>query len=293
MKTIYGTIGYTLLVNPTTNRKIIVLSDMHDTLPECINQTNVSDWFKSKFESSKILLEEVPRDNFNLTELWLNSPHTQNLKNLYLSNSNLIHAIDIRPYLIPFSWEILSDVKINKDDSNSLGYDIILKTYINKINNFFSMKETYFLKNLSNYTIEKLPHTKLGKHFLRIKNNWKIFLENNNTLLNNKILLIYQSNKKVLEDISNILDEIMEWYICASIQIYSEQSIILHTGLSHSDNVINWLENHYGYLISKSDGINSMDEVIFKPLSGCIQIPTNIENQFGGTNSEYAIGFFN
>ncbi len=292
MKNIYGTIGYTLLVDPKTNKKIIILADMHDTLPQCINQTNVSDWFKSKFNSSKILLEEVPRDNFSLTELWSNSPHTQNLKNLFLSNSNLIHAVDIRPYLIPFSWEILSDIKITNDDSNSLNYDIVLKTYLVKINNFFSMKEKYFLKHLPNYTLDNLPHTKLGKHFLLIKKKWKIFLENYNELLNNKIILIYQNNKRILEDISKLLDDIMEWYICACIQVFSDKSIILHTGLSHSDNVINWLTNHYEYVISESDGINSMDEIMFKPMSGCVKIPTNIENQFGGLFSEHENGFF-
>jgi hypothetical protein len=292
MKNIYGTIGYTLLVEPKSNKKIIILADMHDTLPQCTNQTNVSDWFKSKFNSSKILLEEVPRDNFSLSELWSTSPHTQNLKNLFLSNSNLIHAVDIRPYLIPFSWEILSDIKISKDDPESLGYDIMLKTYLVKISNFYSLKEQYFLKNLPNYKIDILPHTKLGKHFLLIKKNWKMFLENYKELLNSKIVLIYQDNKKVLEEISKMLDEIMEWYICASIHVYSDQSIILHTGLAHSDSVIKWLLNHYKYIISTSEGINSMDEVLLKPLSGCVQIPTNIETQFGGINSDCITGFF-
>ena len=84
MKNIYGTIGYTVLKNPNTNNKIIILADMHDKLPECVNQTNISNWFESKINSSKILLEEVPRDNVTLHELWSESPHTQNLKNLFL-----------------------------------------------------------------------------------------------------------------------------------------------------------------------------------------------------------------
>ena len=289
MKTIYGTIGYSLLVDPKSYKKnIIILSDMHDRLPQCTNQTNISDWFKSKFNSSKILLEEVPRDNFNLTELWSNSPHTQNLKKLFLSNSNLIHAVDIRPYLISFSWEILSDIT----ESNSIGYDITLKLYLDKINKFFSMREEYFLKNLPNYKIELLPHTKLGKHFLQIKNNFYKYLENNKKVLNQKILLIYKSNIKILENISDLLDEIMEWYICACIQIYSDNPIILHTGLAHSDNVIKWLVNHYGYVISKYDGINTMDDVIIKPMSGCVNLPTSIESQFGGSNLYCTTGFF-
>ena len=81
MSKIYGTIGYVFLIK--NNRKIIVLSDQHDVLPSCENKINIAEWFKRKFNSSKILLEEVPRENQKLIELWETSPHTQELKNLF------------------------------------------------------------------------------------------------------------------------------------------------------------------------------------------------------------------
>lgn len=291
MKNIYGTIGYTLLENTNINKKVIILADMHDTLPQCINQTNVSDWFKSKFGSSKILLEEVPREDFSLSELWSDSPHTQNLKNLFLSNSKIIQAVDIRPYLIPFSWEILSESNEHLN-ANTEDYNIVLKTYVVKINRFFSMKEKYFLKNIPNYNLDNLPHTKLGKHFLAIKKNWKIFLEKYNHLLNEKLINMVSKNKSALANISDLLDEIMEWYICACIHVYSDKSMILHTGLAHSEKVIEWLTNHYEFKIIQKEGINSMEEIFYKPLKGCMVIPTNIETQFGGINSEEIYGFF-
>jgi hypothetical protein len=277
MKNIYGTIGYTLLKNPTTENKIIILADMHDRLPECTNHTNISDWFTSKINSSKILLEEVPRDNVTLHELWTESPHTQNLKNLFLNNQQIIHAVDIRPYLIPFSWEILSDLKT----SDQL-YDIKLKKYLMTINSFFVLDFRYLIDKLPNYKLEKLVKSKLGNHFLMIKKNWKKFLENNEIYLNYLIKILYQNNLNVLEKISDILDQIMEWYICANIELHLDKPIILHTGLAHSDKVIDWLINHYNYKLENSSGINKMDEIISKPMSGCVSLTADIEAQFGG-----------
>lgn len=277
MKNIYGTIGYTLLKNPNNNNKIIILADMHDRLPECMNHTNISDWFTSKIKSSKILLEEVPRDNVTLQELWSESPHTQNLKKLFLDNQHIIHAVDIRPYLIPFSWEILSDLKT----SDQL-YDVKLKKYLMTINSFFILEFEYLIEKLPNYKLEKLVNTKLGKHFLIIKKNWKKFLENNQIYLNYLIKIIYQNNLNVLEKLSDILDQIMEWYICANIDLHLDKPIILHTGLAHSDKVIDWLINHYNYKLENSSGINKMDEIIYKPMSGCISLSPDIETQFGG-----------
>lgn len=286
MKNIYGTIGYTLLKNPNTNNKIIILADMHDRLPECASNTNISDWFTSKMISSKILLEEVPRDNVTLHELWAESPHTQNLKNLFLNNQHIIHAVDIRPFLIPFSWELLSDLKTFNDQY----YNIKLKKYLMIINSFFVLDFRYLIDKLPNYKIEKLVNTKLGKHFLIIKKNWKKFLENNQIYLNYLIKILYQNNLNVLEKISDILDQIMEWYICANIELHLDKPVILHTGLAHSDKVIDWLINHYKYKLENSNGINKMDEIIYKPMSGCISLSPDIESQFGGING---IGFYN
>ena len=286
MKNIYGTIGYSLLENPNTNKKIIILADSHDRLPECTDSTSISDWFESKIHSSKILLEEVPRKKVTLQELWGNSPHTQNLKKIFLKNQKIIHAVDIRPFLIPFSWEVLSDSKTLHDQY----YDIKLKKYLSNINNFFILQLEYLIEKLPIYNLNKLINTKLGKHFLEIKKNWKKFLENYHVHLNSKMFTLYKYNNRLLENVSDITNEIMEWYICANIELNSNKSIILHTGLAHSDKVLEWLINHYNYKLEKSSGINKMDEIIFKPMSGCISLPDNIETQFGGMNE---IGFFN
>lgn len=277
MKNIYGTIGYTTLENTRNNNKIIVFSDMHGSLPSCDpNQIKISSWFQSKFNSSKILLEEVPRDGFNLEELWDQSPHTQDLKNLYLSETRYIQAVDIRPYLIPFSWEL-----IDKADKNT-----ILKTYLREIDNFFCLKSNHFLKNLDVYNKSKLKNTDLGKHFLKIKKNYGDFLLNHNNLIEQSIEQIHDNKIELLHQINIILDEIMEWYICANIMVNQNKSIILHTGLAHSEKVIRWLLINYNYIIIKRTGVNSLSETKVN-MSGCVQLPTDIDSQFGGFLTNY------
>ena len=85
---IYGAIGYTILKK--NNHKIILFSDMHDKLKSCDNKINIDEWLKSKFKSSIILLEEIPRDGSELELIWSESEHTISLQNLYLENVNLI-----------------------------------------------------------------------------------------------------------------------------------------------------------------------------------------------------------
>lgn len=273
MKNIYGTIGYTVLKNINSNNKIIILADMHDTLPNCTNQTSVSDWFKTKFTSSKILLEEVPRDGIKLEELWSNSPHTQEIKNLFINNSQIIQAVDVRPQLIPFSWELISEMNIDRD--------ISLKSYLEEIDKFFSLKSDYFIKNVFNYNRNKLPHTKLGKHFMIIKKNYGNFLQTNINFKNSTIRQIYSEKPEILYQINIILDDIMEWYICSNIILDTTKPIILHTGLAHSEKVIRWLLVQYDYIIINRYGINTLNETTSN-MSGCVKLPTDIDKQFGG-----------
>lgn len=282
MPTIYGTIGYTLLSNNNSNNKIIIFSDMHDTLVPCANQTSISDWFETKFKSSKILLEEVPREGVKLKELWLNAPHTQKLKKLFMNNPQLIRAVDIRPYLIPFSWELIQE--INDDDDVDNYKDIELKQYLKHIDLFFCLNLEYFINKLVKYDKTKLPHTKLGKHFITIKKNYGNFLQEHKKYKNISIKQIYLEKIKILEQLNDILDEIMEWYICANIDFNELNPIILHAGLAHSEKVISWLIVNYNYIILNKNGINTLDE-INEPssnLSGCVQLSDDINKQFGG-----------
>ena len=277
MPKIYGTIGYVFLIKGS--QKIIILADQHDTLPECENKINVGQWFKKKINTSKILLEEVPREDNKLIELWQTSPHTQELKNLYLDNPKMIPGMDIRPFMIPFSWEVLE--QINEPDNN---YDIDMIEYFKEIDNFFSMQHTFVISNISNYNVNILKDTLLGKHFLMLKNKYNNLLEllNQKNLLNQQIRFLNTNHNNLLILINNLLDDIMEWYIFAQINLYYDKSIIIHAGLAHTEKIIKLLQEHYNYEIKKQQGVNNLNESKKEPRNGCIQVSENIDELFGG-----------
>ena len=279
MSKIYGTIGFVFLTKG--QNKIIVLADQHDTLPECDNKINIAEWFKKKFNTSKILLEEVPRENNKLIELWQQSPHTQELKKLYLENPTIISGMDVRPFMIPFSWEILDDVDISNND-----YNITINEYLKDIDNFFTLQNNYIIKNLYNYNLLILRNTLLGKHFLIIKNRFNEFLKDldNNDLINEKIKFFTINHTSKLLSLNNLIDDIMEWYICAQINIYIDKPIIIHAGLAHTTKIIKLLLLHYGYEITHQEGLNDLNNVSFEKRKGCIELPSEIDIQFGGKN---------
>ena len=273
MTNIYGTIGYTLLEHKDNKNKIIILADMHNTLPSCKDKINIAKWFESKFTSSEIFLEEVPRENVKLQELWEHSPHTQELKNLYLKNPKIINALDIRPFMIPFSWEVVNNVNKNE-------YNMTLKEYLLGINSFFKLTDKYLLARLKNYSLKKLENTKLGSHFLKIKKIYYNYLTSYYSVLDYNIYNLSKNYMYIMESINDILNDIMEWYICAKIELKKSRPIIIHTGLFHSDNVIKLLTSHYNYDIIKDEGINTMEESeTTTNINGCINIG-NINSLF-------------
>jgi hypothetical protein len=140
MISIYGAIGYCFLEKGEKN--VLVFSDMHSKLPYCDNSVKMSDWLLSKSKSSTILLEEVERtNNMKLDDLWTDSEHTQDLKELFLKNPHVIQGIDIRFHLVPFSWEIIEFKTVK----------ITLEEYLNKIIIFFNNQNNIKCKKIKNH----------------------------------------------------------------------------------------------------------------------------------------------
>jgi hypothetical protein len=271
---INGSIGYTLLSNKDI--KILVLADMHSKLPYCDKDgIFVSDWFLKKF-NSKILLEEVPRIGTQLKELWPSSPHTQKLKEAYLKNSSVIQGIDIRPFLIPFSWELSFDNKIP---------NIHLKNYLSYINLFCNLKLDLLRNELKNiYTKEYLSKSLLGLHYLKIKRLIKKYVDKNKKFLDIKIKDLAKNNTIVLEKVNEIISCIMEWYIVAKIYqslLNGKKNIIIHAGLVHTTNLILLLQKIYNFKIVSEEGLTNIDNYD-NPNNGCLHLPVDIDKQFGG-----------
>lgn len=280
MTNIYGSVGYTLLRNKYN--KILIFADVHSKLPYCENKIDISDWFKDNMNFTNVLLEEVPRDGVELNELWTESEHTQKLKNLFLQNSNLIHAIDIRPYLIPFSWEMCE----LKTDNNI----ITLNNYLKKINVFLELEDDYFKKKLSLVYNEKylIKNVHLGKHFLELHILFNSYKEKYAKYMEKNVCDIFKENKIILEEFNNILDSTMEWFAIAKMfQLkFNKKNVIMHTGLYHSNNIRNKLMELYEYKIIDNNGINTIKDIENnKNYSGCISLSPSVTSQLSIINN--------
>jgi hypothetical protein len=266
---LYGSIGYVLL--KYENKYVIIFSDMHSTLKKCNNQISISKWFQTKFNTSHILLEEVPRNNnFKLKELWPNSEHTQELKKLFLEHKEKIKPIDIRPYLIPFSWETIN----YSNDYNN----ITLRQYLQDIDLFFTLKHEYLQKILDIYNYDKLYNTQSGKHFIKLKKKFFLFLYNYKKILDLYLPDILNNHEIVFEHINNLLNNIMEWYICACI-VNCNSSHIVHTGLFHAEKVSKLLVRYYKYTNVSSYGVNNLNEEQ-NIIDGCVELTNKNANKF-------------
>jgi hypothetical protein len=253
---------------------------MHSKLPYCKdNSIFISEWI-SKKKKSKILLEEVPRLGAKLKELWPDAPHTQKLKELYL-NSKIIEGVDVRPFIIPFSWELLLEPN-NRIELNS----VLLKNYMVLIDKFFKLKHEHFIKTLGNiYTKDFLKNSQLGTHFIKLKKEAKKLIKNNKEFLNKNILFIIKSNNHLMGKINELISFIMEWYVVAKIfqgMQNNESNFIIHAGLAHTSNILLLLEKVYDYKINNIDGINYYDTHKDSFTTGCLKLPTHINDLFGG-----------
>jgi len=297
---IYGSIGYVFLStnNNDMPEYILLLADMHSQLTYCKDFKKISEWFNSKFNKSNILLEEVPRiNNMELKGLFEDADHTKELKELYLNNTNIINGVDIRPYLISFSWELLNDE--NKK--------VKLSEYLKLIDNFFIFKnekikeelgDIYsfeYIKNKSIILRSKLKFSecdivkllsenqenRLNIHFSIVRCLFKKFKNKYKNYLNYTLYDILQNNKNILEEINYHLNNIMELYII--LKIFSlkknKKNIIIHTGLFHSEKILDWLNNIYNYNIISTNGVNSINN-INNIVSGCLTIPKLIDDIF-------------
>jgi len=274
MITIDGSVGYTILNGNTSFNglkfKVIIYADKHDNNIGCNNNFDMAGWMKTKFTSSNIILEEVPRNkDSKLEELWPTSYHTQNLKNLYLDNSNIIKGSDIRTYLIPYSWEL---------DRSEEHHSVDLFEYVKSIDEFFALKNEYCIKTLPVY--KNLQHTLKGKHFMILKKNFDDFLTKYQLLLFEITDSIKKNQSYVLEELNELLDSIMEWYTIANID--ENRNNVIHVGLAHSEKIVKWLTTHYSYTIEMEHGINYLEKLTHN-VSGCVKLSHDIDTQFGGT----------
>ena len=282
-----GSVGYTLL--EYNNMFVLVLADIHDGVEYC--KKNDSEFIASFLNrlgnksTNKILLEEIIREKFKLTELWPHSKHTQELKVLNKENHNII-PIDIRPLLVPFSWELVNN--------NTFIGNCTLLVYIDNLIQIFNKKShiytNYFLQyiNEMNNTQENITDSKISPavHFNELKIIFDDFKKNYNDMMDKTIYFIQQYHIYILNRINNIISMLMEWYVVLLIHINSKNTV-MHLGLAHSNRLLLLLQKVYRFKIISQDGINEISQIRSSIPNACIMIPNDISNMY---NKKY--GFY-
>jgi hypothetical protein len=228
------------------------------------------DEFLNNKDNNNILLEEIIRENFKLTDLWPSSPHTKGLKELNKINTN-IRPVDIRPLLLPFSWEIIME---NNKDFGSIN----LKTYLKNLNNFFNLRPTklvskYILPEMQIINQKNQYKYSLISHFEEMRILFNEFKKNNKYLMKLSINKIIENHKDVLYTINEIISAAMEWFILVLIH-NNDKNTIVHVGLAHSDKLLELLTQVYQFTKVAESGINQLINIDVKSnANSCIKLP--------------------
>jgi len=274
-----GSVGYTLLENLKINKKVLILADVHDGVSYCERDSVMIDsWLASKTPTNDILLEEIVREEFKLGDLWPSSVHTRRLKELNQKNQKII-PIDIRPLLIPFSWELLET-----DARNEIA-NMTLNNYLMGIDNLFNYRSSKLMKLYIAPQVKKLHQNSDDKikiillnHFEEMKQLYIDYRQRNKDYMDKTISEIFRLKPLILEEINNMISMIMEWYILLLV-LNSKTNSILHLGLAHSNRVLDFLIEIYQFKTLKTNGVNKISEIINtsnEPKS-CLLLPEDIK----------------
>lgn len=261
-----GAIGYTIL--KSKQNKIMVIADMHDIKEKC-GDMFISDWLKRQ-ENFKLLLEEVPPSDINLKELWGDAEHTRKLRELYLNNLDKIVGLDIRGELMKFSWELLKDMYFPP---------ITLQEYLTYFEQFFNFEHEFFLKDISelyNKDILLDKEVRMSIQFETILKLFNNFKEKYSDLMEKTVQEIFQTKKGILEELNFMSNMIMEFYTIMQVYKLSYNGInrfIIHKGLFHTSNIVDWLTKLYQFELIETDGLTEFDKIDLIKHSGCLRIP--------------------
>tara|TARA_Y100000385_G_C13009179_1_gene600849 strand:- start:35 stop:916 length:882 start_codon:yes stop_codon:yes gene_type:complete len=282
-----GAIGYSLLKK--NNKYILILSDIHSKQPYCKNGVMIDDYLKfSNDQNNTILLEEVSREGIELKALWSEAEHTNRLKDLFLKNnyskdeSNKIIPIDIRPYLVPFSWELLLNKDISDTKKNlTLNHFLVkIKLFFNLFNEKLSMELIKtFLKNIFvniKNRLDKNKNSGIVEHYKELSKYFLEFLNKYKKYMDQKIIDVLKKDPEVFLEISNILSNILEWYTVLEMGA-KNNNVIIHSGLAHTYRINSILKKYYKYQEIESDGIVEFNpENISDNIESCVNISDRV-----------------
>lgn len=264
-----GATGYTILSKD--NKKILLFSDIHAGVQYCksTNSINIDELLNIKSNTYQVLLEEsLNNSGLNLTELW-DAEHTNKLRELKENNRNVI-PIDIRPYLIPFSWQLA--------ESNKKYQECKIEIYLSLFYNFFNKTCEIYKKFISPYFeyIDSNEINNLIKVFNFIK---KRYNDISSKYTGKTIGYIFEKDKLYLHGVDDINSYVMEYYILV-LTLSDKRDSIIHTGLAHSSRLKNMLSEYFNFKVIQEHKMTNIKEYNNgNNINACIMNP-KIESNF-------------
>lgn len=208
--------------------------------------------------------------------MWPNADHTRQLKILKENHKNVIPT-DIRPYLIPFSWQLLESSENSQSASAINKYkELSINKYLFYFSEFFKQRGKVYERFILPYYefIEDEDKKILIKIFSAIKN---LFIKNFKKYENLTLNEILKKDEDYMHSIDNINSLIMEYYILLLIFSDKRDSII-HTGLAHSSRLKIILVEEFKFKIVEDVSMTQIENYTGSDnTNACILNPSNSE----------------
>jgi hypothetical protein len=290
-----GTVDTIVLKNPLTNKIVILLGDVHSGVDYCdsdVDSVTTVDLLDSFLEHKKedleftVLLEEVDRRGVKLSELWPDAIHTQELKEWYLDKAKKIVAIDIRPYLVPFSHQKLVFNKEKKIDDVLDKKETVMKIdkYLKQLDSFFELEgdlsdeSVYFFKIVLKLLKNKKVKSGLCEMYNTLKDKYSKMKRDYEIDYELRFLDTYKRSKEFFDKLEDLKLNIMDWYTV--LHLLQDKNSVVHLGLAHYNNVATILVNKFGFEVIKNsklcdftaDDINCKLPRYNKRLRSCAKI---------------------
>lgn len=290
-----GTVDTIVLKNPLINKIVILLGDVHSGVDYCDSDVDsvttvdlLDSFLKYKMQDLvfTVLLEEVDRRGVKLSELWPDAIHTQELKEWYLDKAKKIVAIDIRPYLVPFSHQKLVFNKEKKIEDVLDKKEKVMKMdkYLKQLDSFFELEgdlsdeSVYFFKIVLKLLKNKKVKSGLCEMYNTLKEKYSKMKRDYEIDYEIRFLDTYKRSKEFFDELEDLKLNIMDWYTV--LHLLQDKNSVVHLGLAHYNNVATILVNKFGFEVIKNsklcdftaDNINCKLPRYNKRLKSCAKI---------------------
>jgi hypothetical protein len=160
-----------------------------------------------------------------------------------------------------------------------------LEEYLKLIDDIFEHKKSHAmvkyivpLIETVNKSCDPIIKKILYMHYDEIKTIYLEYKKRNRRLLSFSMVKLFILDPSILEEINEMMSSIMEWYTLLLI-LNNKSKCIIHLGLAHSNRLLDFLQEVYGFTVINESGITKIEDILEseeEPKS-CITLPPTLE----------------